>query len=185
MITRADLFISLAAVFLIALVGVAIYFLLRMRKVSQATWSEIIGRLIEVDRNRIAVVALDLVDETGHPRENGASEIEAESLWDLVGGMNGLEILEKNCEVLIDLAAYVQRWHPEALVVAEQLRLNAREIQWHVSRLKGAAQTGNLISSFPLYAQRAVATYYLMTRHLLELYERGNLVEFAQLEAVL
>jgi len=185
MITRTNLFICVVAVFLVILVGVAIYFLLRIRRASRATWSDIMGRLIEVDRNRIAVVALDLIDETGQPRENGASEIEPESLWDLVGGMNGLEILEKNCEVLIDLAAYVQRWHPEALVVAEQLRLNAREIQWHVARLKGAAQTGNLISSFPLYAQRAVATYYLMTRNLLELYERGNLAEFAQLEAVL
>jgi hypothetical protein len=185
MITRTDLFICVATVFLVVLIGVAIYFLLRIRKASRDTWSDIVGRLTEVDRNRIAVVALDLVDETGQPREHGGSEIEPESLWDLVGGLNGLEILEKNCEVLIDLAAYVQRLHPEALVVAEQLRLNAREIQWHVGRLRGAAQTGNLISSFPLYAQRAVATYYLMTRHLLELYERGNLAEFAQLEAVL
>jgi len=185
MITRGDLFIVIVSVFLACLVGVTLYFLLRIRRASRATWSDLVGRLIEVDRNRIAVVALDLVDETGQPREDGASEIEPESFWDLVGGMNGLEILEKNCEVLIDLAAYVQRWHPEAVVVAERLRLNAREIQWHIARLKGAAQTGNLISSFPLYAQRAVATYYLMTRHLLELYERANIAEFRQLEEVL
>ena len=183
--TRTDLFILVVVLFLALLVSVAIYYLLRMRKASTATWSSLMGRLVAVDRNRIAIVALDLVDETGQPREGGDPEIEPDSLWDLVGGMDGLEALEKNCEVLIDLAFYVQRWHPEALVVTEQLRLNAREIQWHVARLKGAAQTGNLASSFPQYAQRAVATYYLMTRHLLELYERGNLSEFTQLQAVL
>ena len=185
MIAQSNLFVVLAVLFLALLVSVAIYYLLRLRKTSSATWTGLLSRLVEVDRNRIAVIALDLVDETGCPREHGDSEIEPESLWDLVGGMDGLEVLEKNCEVLIDLAFYVQQWHPEALLVAEQLRLNAREIQWHVSRLKGAAQTGNLASSFPLYAQRAVATYYLMTRHLLDLYERGNPAEFTQLQAVL
>jgi hypothetical protein len=67
-------------------------------------------------------------------------------------------------------------------VVAEQLRLNAREIEWHVGRLKGAALTGNLQTSFADYAQRAVATYYLMTQHLIELYEHGNLPGLAELQ---
>ena len=183
--TRTNAFVFLAVLFLVALVAIAIHFLLRMRKVSNATWDGLLGRLIVVDRTNLELVALDLVDESGNRREFGESAIEPDSLWDLIGGMDGLEALEKNCDVLVDLAFYVQRWYPEAIVVAEQLRLNAREIQWHVGRLKGAAQTGNLGSSFPLYAQRAVATYYLMTRHVLELYRQGNLAEFAQLQAVL
>ena len=71
-------------------------------------------------------------------------------------GLKGLEVLETNSEVLIDLAFYLQQWYPEALVIAERLRLDARELKWHVARLKGAAQTGNLQISFPFYAQRAV-----------------------------
>jgi len=184
-ITRVNLFVVVVPLFLALLVSLAIYYLLRMRKASSATWSDILNRLIEVDRDRIAFVALDLVNETGKQREVGDSEIDPSNLWDLIGGIDGLEVLEKNCDVFIDLACYVQRWHPEALVVAEQLRLNAREIKWHVARLKGAQETGNLRSSYPLYAQRAVATYYIMTRHLLALYEQGNLVELAQLQAVI
>lgn len=183
--TRANLFVFLVPLFLALLVGLAVYYLLRLRKASSATWSSLLNRLTEVDRTRIAFVALDLVDENGQPREVGDSEIDPANIWDLIGGLDGLEVLEKNCDVLIDLASYVQRWHPEALVVAEELRLNARQIKWHVARLKGAQETGNLSSSFPVYAQRAVATYYLMTRHLLALYEQGNLVELAQLQAVL
>lgn len=176
---QSNLFLFAGALFLAILVGIAIYYVLRIRKASNATWHGLLARLVAVDRSKIELVALDLVDESGQ------SEIDPESLWDLIGGMDGLEALEKNCDVLIDLAFYVQRWHPEAVVVAEQLRLNAREIQWHVGRLKGAAQTGNLVSSFPQYAQRAVATYYVMTRHLLNLYERGNLTEFGELQAIL
>jgi hypothetical protein len=99
--------------------------------------------------------------------------------------MEGLDALEQNCGILVELAAYLQRWHPEALVVAEQLRLNAREIEWHVGRLRGAAQTGNLQSSFGDYAQRAVVTYYLMTRHVLELCDRASFPGFADLQRAL
>jgi hypothetical protein len=91
-------------------------------------------------------------------------------------------VIEHNCHVLIELATYIQQWYPEALVVAEQLRLNAREIEWHVGRLKGAAETGNLQSSFAAYAQRATVTYYLMTKHVLELYGQVGFPRLADLQ---
>jgi hypothetical protein len=100
--------------------------------------------------------------------------METSQLWNLIGGLDGLELLERNSEVLIALAFYVQRWYPEALPIAERLRLDARELKWHVARLQAAAQKGNLQISFPFYAQRAVTTYYRMTRRVLELYEAAN-----------
>jgi hypothetical protein len=60
-------------------------------------------------------------------------------------------------------------------VLAEELRLTAREIEWHVERLRGAAKTGNLENSFASYAQPAIAKYYLMTKHVIAFYERGRL----------
>ena len=93
--------------------------------------------------------------------------------------------MKANCEVLIDLAFYIQQWYPEALVVAENLRLNAREIEWHVGRLRSAEKTGKLESAFPMYAQRAVATYYLMTRQVLALYEQGNHSMLVELQKAL
>jgi hypothetical protein len=77
-------------------------------------------------------------------------------LWKLFGGLKGLEALERNSEVLIDLALYLQKWYREAQIIAERLRLNAQELGWHVARLMGAAQTGNLQVSFLFDAQRAV-----------------------------
>jgi hypothetical protein len=103
----------------------------------------------------------------------------------LIGGLRGLEILETNSEVLIDLAFYVQQWYPETLVIVEQLRLDNRELKWFVARLKGAERMGNLTISFPHYARRAVAVYYRMTRRVLVLYEMGNFSLLSDLQKAL
>ena len=54
-----------------------------------------------------------------------------------------------------------------------------------MGRLKSAQQSGKLESAFTMYAQPAVATYYMMTRQLLALYEEGNLAMLADLRNAL
>jgi len=183
--TRQYLFLIIVAVVVVVLVGTVTYYLLRARRASKSSWAGILARLVPVNNQNIAIVAHDLIDDDGRVRTSDAPELEPEAIWDLLGGLEGLETLGDNCDVLIDLAAYVQLWYPEALVVAEQLRLNAREIKWHIERLEGAAKTGNLKSSFADYAQRAAATYYLMTRHLLDLYTVANIPGLTELQAAL
>jgi hypothetical protein len=179
-------FIAAIAIFLSVIVSIAGYYYSRVHRSSQVSWEELFGKLIWIDRNNIAQVALDLVDESGQPRQVvDVGGLEPSQIWKLIGGLDGLEVLETNSEVLIDLAFYVQQWYPEAVVIAERLRLDARELKWHVARLKGAARTGNLEISFPFYAQRAVVTYYLMTRRVLDLYEAGNFSMLADLQKTL
>jgi hypothetical protein len=179
-------FVVLAVLLLAALVGVLLRHYLRARKTAERTWDDLLHSLTWVDRAKIAKIALDAVSESGEPRQeaNGFA-LEPSEIWNLLGGLDGLKVLEHNCQVLVELACYVQKWHPEAIVVAEQLRLNAKEIEWHVGRLKGAAQTGNLQTSFADYAQRAVVTYYLMTRHVLELCNQANFPGLADLQRAL
>jgi hypothetical protein len=93
--------------------------------------------------------------------------------------------LEKSSQVLIDMAFYLQRSYPEALVIAEQLRQSARQIESHVGRLRGAAQNGSLEVKFPYYGQPVIATYYRMTRQLLILYEQANVPMLADLQQAL
>ncbi|MGC2606981.1 MAG: hypothetical protein WA419_15640, partial [Silvibacterium sp.] len=139
-----------------------------------------------IDRSRIEEIALDIIDLSGQPRKDeGSAALESAEIWTLIGGWKGLEALENNCAVLIDLAFYVQQWYPEAVATTEQLRLSAREIEWHISRLKIAHQTGKLEDTIPMYAQRAVATYYLMTRQVVALYEQGNVAMLAELQRVI
>jgi hypothetical protein len=179
-------FFTAVAIFLAVHVCMAGYYYLRSRRAATASWEHLLAKLEWTDRNNISQVALDLIDSSSELREEQkTASLEPSQLWSLIGGLEGLEILEKNSEVLIDLACYVQQWYPEALVIAERLRLDARDLKWHVARLKGAAQTGNLQVSFPFYAQRAVAAYYRMTRLVLNLYEAGNFTMLADLQRTL
>ncbi len=179
-------FVVLAVLFLAALLAILLRYSLRARRATDTTWNDLLQRLTWVDRDNIAMIALDVVTESGELRQEASRfALEPPAIWTLLGGLEGLEVLEHNCHVLVELASYIQRWHPEALVVAEQLRLNAREIEWHVGRLKGAAETGNLQSSFAAYAQRATVTYYMMTRHVLELYSQVGFPRLADLQQAL
>jgi hypothetical protein len=168
------------------LIFIAGYSYRRSRQSSPAGFEDLFAQLTWIDRKNIAQVALDLVDPSGRPKaDEAAATMEPSQLWNLIGGLNGLETLERNSEVLIALAFYVQQWYPEALPIAERLRLDARQLKWHVARLRGAAQKGNLQISFPFYGQRAVVTYYLMTRRVLELYEAANFSMLADLQRAL
>ncbi|MGD0443882.1 MAG: hypothetical protein ABSA39_08095 [Edaphobacter sp.] len=173
---RTILFLTAIFIFLGILVVVALRYYLRARHASAGSWEQLLERLTVLDRDGVAKIALDYADESGRRKtESLSTELESSQIFGLIGGLAGLEALEKNCAVLIDMAFFVQQWYPEALVLAEELRLSAREIEWHVERLRGAAKTGNLEPSFASYAQPAIAKYYLMTQRVLALYERGNL----------
>lgn len=181
--TRTVVFFIAIAIFLAVLTWIAARSYRRASKSSETNWDHLLRRLAIVDRSSIAEVALDVIDESGQRRrDEGSAVLEPDQIWKLIGGLKGLEVLEANCGVLIDLAFYVQQWYPEALVVAEQLRLSAREIKWHVERLRAAERTGKLESTFVMYAQPAVATYYLMTRRVLALYEHGNIAMLTELQ---
>ena len=179
-------FVTAIGLFVISICLIAVYYYLENRRSSPASWDDLLAKLTWIDRNSIAEVALDLVDESGQPKVAAdAGSLDPTLVWKLTGGLKGLEALERNSEVLIELAFYLQQWYPEAVVIAERLRLDARELKWHVERLKGAAQKGNLQISFAFYAQRAVVSYYRMTRRVLSLYEAGNFSMLADLQKAL
>lgn len=172
-------------VFLAVLAVIFVRYARRARRVADADWEGLLGRIESVDRDTIAAIANDVLTQRPDDSLDSEFALDGDTIFEMLRGLDGLQVLERNCQVLIDLAAYLQRWYPEALVVAEQLRLNARELEWHIGRLKGAAETGNLQSSFGDYAQRAVVVYYLMTREVLDLYSRTRATHVDVLQAAL
>jgi len=176
-------FLSVIAVFLFALTAVAGFYWKKSRATSNAQWEQLIARYTFVDRDSIQQIAFDHIDGSGWVRnDEAARSLNSSEIWKLIGGMQGLDVLEKNCAVLIDMACYLQRWYPEAMTTADQLRKSAEEIQWHVGRLKSAVVPGKLESEFADYARPAIASYYLMTRRVLALYEGANFPELIKLQ---
>jgi hypothetical protein len=184
---RSMYFLGFVAIFLILILGCATYFYVRYRgreKYPYGRWEDLLKRLGPLDYDHLAMIAKDPAFESD--RQAYADEdMDAEKIWKLLGGMRGLEVMEKNCEVLVDLVFYVQQWYPEALLIAEQLRLNAREVEWHIGRLKAAVKTGKRKTAAADYIQQAVAIYYQMTQEVLSLYEQANIPGLADLQRAL
>ena len=186
MISDRSLYFVVILIAVAATLGTAVlYYYLRHRRrrhLPYGSWESLLSRISTINRDHLALISQNLLNESEPGRADDFSELNATQIWSLIGGLEGLEAMERNCAVLVDLAFYVQQWYPEASVVAEQLRLNAREVAWHVSRLKGAAKTGKLEIFFADYARPAVTTYYLMTQRVLALYERYNLPGLVDLQ---
>jgi hypothetical protein len=186
---RATYFLVALSVFLVALLSLVVSYYLRRSRTEKnpyGKWEELLGRLSAVNRGNVSFIALSLVDEFGQRRgEENETNLDETQIWSMVGGIKGLEVLERNCGVLIDLVFYVQQWYPEALAIAEQLRMNAREIEWHIGRLKGAAKVGRADKAFPEHAEKVVVIYYTMTRHVLALYEEWNIPGLVELRRTL
>ena len=90
--------------------------------------------------------------------------------------------MEANSRVLVEMAAYLQRSYPEAAAVAEELRLQAKELEWHVGRLRMAEEQGSLEFHINTYAQNAAIAYYLMEQRLQALCQRKNMPSFRPLQ---
>lgn len=172
---RFYLFVTLLVWVVASIIAAWIYYYLRSRKLYGQSWETILARVIPIDRENLRIVALDLLGDADQlDRRDGPCELESSEIVELLGDLEGLAAIQRNCEALIELACYCQRLYPEALVVAEELRLNAREIRWHLDRLDAAARNGASRAAFGEYAQRIATIYYLMTRRLIEVYEIAN-----------
>jgi hypothetical protein len=183
---REVFFTALVLALVSALAWIAVKAVLRNRRSANGSWDTLLGRLVIIDRLALKEVALDIVDQTGEPRKDDErAMLSSDQVWILLGGLEGLERIEANCKVLIEMASYLQRWYPESLAVAESLRLGAREISWHVARIKAASKTGKLEATFLMYAQPAAAAYYRMTRLVLALYAATDDAMLDQLEKAL
>jgi len=180
-------FFGVLFVFLASLIGIGTYYYLRNRRrklYPYGQWDELLKRLAPLDHQKLERIAEDPAVELDQDL-HWVETMSPEDIWRLLGGMRGIEIMESNCSVLVDLVFYVQQWYPEALLIAEQLRLSAREVEWHIGRLKATAKVGRPPVAAADCLQQAVAIYYQMTREVLALYEQANLPGLADLQRAL
>jgi hypothetical protein len=181
---RSLYFFGFLLAFLVSILGVGTFYYRKNRRRTlypYGEWDALLNRLVPIDHHSLARVARD-PDAHFDPPARDVEPMDPEEVWRLLGGMQGIDVMEKNCAVLVDLVFYVQQWYPEALLIAEQLRLNAREVEWHIGRIRAAAKSGRAPTTNAEYLQQAVAIYYRMTCEVLALYEQANLPGLADLQ---
>lgn len=156
-----------------------VYYSIAAQQVRAATWESLVAQIQPVDLKRIEVVALDLLQ----PKSNQV-QMESTEIWELLGGLEGLERMRDNAAILIALAAYVQQWnHKEAIVVAERMRRDSVQLKKAVRHVRLGLLLRRHPVGQPFYVHDAAAAYYLMTQRLLTLYQtnhEGLLPQLAQ-----
>src|SRR6266702_6469890 len=82
----------------------------------EVDWAQTLARLAPLNRSGIAEVALDYLNPSPHqvdPRCVGI-RLEPVDIWERVGGMRGILFMERNVDVILDLARYAQCWNEDA-----------------------------------------------------------------------
>lgn len=172
-----------SAIVFVALLIIAIRYVRKHRESRNTTWEALMKQIVPVDEKAIERVALDAVDSSGEPKtEEHTRELGRKDIWRLLGGMEGINRIDNNARVIVEMAAYLERWHPEAADTAEELRLEARKLEWHVGRLRAAETNDSLDFHFHSYGQHAALSYYTMLKSVLALAQQNRGALFADLQ---
>ncbi len=137
---------------------------------NEASWDDLVARIQPVASEGITRVALDHLVPT-----KNQIELEPDDMWQLVGGLDGLQRMSDNATVLIALAAYAERWnHDEGVVVAERMRRDALAVRRSVRYIQLALLFRADLVHTPFRVHDAAGSYYLMKQRLLALYETSH-----------
>ncbi len=142
----------------------------RARRVTACDWNDLVAKIQPVPSEGLTRVALDHLVPT-----KNQLELEPADMWDLVGGLDGLQRMSDNATVLIALAAYAEQWnYDEGVIVAERMRRDGLAVRRSVRSIQAAMffHVGQV--SVPFQLHEAAGSYYLMKQRLLALYETSH-----------
>jgi len=162
--------IVLLVSFLVLLAGGLVYTQISASRLRSTTWEELVSRMEPMHARGLEIVALDNLQ----PKANQL-QLEPEHLWGLIGGTEGLRRMRNNADLLIALAAYVQRWNfEEGVIVTERMRHDAVQLKRAIFRIRFEMLIRRSQLRAPFYIHQAASAYYLMTRRLIALYETSH-----------
>ena len=162
--------IALLVSFLVLLAGGLVYTQISASRLRSTTWEDLVSRMEPMHARGLEIVALDNLQ----PKAN-QFQLEPEHLWGLIGGTEGLRRMRNNADLLIALAAYVQRWNfEEGVIVTERMRHDAIQLKRAIFRIRFDMMIRRSQLRAPFYIHQAASAYYLMTRRLIALYETSH-----------
>lgn len=157
------------------------YIQFQQYKLRSAQWEDIVSRIQPMHEKGLAMVAQDHLNP-----QNRELRLEPDDIWQLLGGREGLKRMRKNADLLVNLAAYVQRWNfEEAVVIAERIRQDSLIVKRSLFKIQLQMMLKATSPQIPFHVQQAAASYYLMTQRLLALYETCQYVRYPALAAAL
>lgn len=164
-------FLLLLSAVVLASGGAASYAVFSGAKLRRRSWQELVLMLQPVSVEGIEQVAFDYL----HPGK-GQLRLQAAEVWQLVGGLAGLQAMYNNSRILCALAASAEQWNfEEAVIVTERIRREAAAVRWAVLQIEARHLLGfRQKARIPFYVHEAASAYHLMRSRLLALYETSH-----------
>jgi hypothetical protein len=173
-------FLILVALF-ISVAAVQLGWVIRRRRLAERSWEDLMSRVERVDFRGIQAIA-----ECYLQPDKDQLRIEPNEMWMMLGGIQGIRRLRSNAAAMLDLAVYAERWNWEhGPIVAEMIRRDAIRLKRAVFRAEVAFAYRFGFIHAPFYLQEVAASYYLIRRRLIGLYQESHAGLLPQLEAAL
>lgn len=153
----------------------------RRQELKVLTWDELLAQLQQTN-----VLGLrEIADCYLHPNEEQL-RIEPGVMWETVGGLEGIQKLNANCDVMLKLAIYAERWNDlNGRVISEIMRRDALRIKSAVLQIEAAMLTRRGLVYLGLELQEAITSYCLMRARLLGMYGQCHAGLLPRLEAAI
>jgi hypothetical protein len=150
-------------------------------RLARCTWDELLTKLHPIASHGVMTVALDHLA----PSKDQLA-LQPETMWNLLGGLEGLQRMRENGRILIALASYVERWNfDEGVIIAERMRRDGLQLRRSVTRIMIESFLGLKQIRLPFYLHEAASAYYLMRQRLLVLYEANHAGLYSRLAEAL
>ena len=175
------LFLAACLVVTAIVVGYQIQFVNQDRALASVTWDDLVAQLQDLNTAGLKEIS----DCYLHP---GKSQLRIEPgvMWDTVGGLAGVQKLNRNSQIMLNLAMYAERWNDtNGRVLSEIMRRDALRIRTSVQRIELAMLSQRGLVYLGLELQEAIASYCLMRARLLGMYEECHSGLFPRLVAAL
>jgi hypothetical protein len=144
-------------------------------------WEDLVRAIEPIHARGLEIVALDHLQPHGNQLR-----LEPDEMWGLVGGLEGLKRMQHNADLMIALAAYVNRWnYAQSIIVAERIRHDSIQLKRALFRIKWNLYVRRSQVRVPFYLHQAASSYYLMTKRLLTLYETNQYMLYPRLSEAL
>lgn len=151
------------------------------RRLDQCDWNDLCGKIEEIPLRALAQVGQEYLNPRPHQIAT-----EPWDIWIGLGGLEGIRRMRRNARVLIALAAYAERWNlTESVIVRERMRRDALHLQIAALQISARLFLGIGRIRFAFYLQESAASYHLMTKRLLALYQTSNSALYLQLASAL
>lgn len=173
------LFLSLASLLVVAVGAHQLYFFLLARKRRKSVdWESLLASVEAVDLEGIRAVADLFLSPNKHQLR-----LEPPVMWEMLGGVEGIERMRRNAEVMLDLCMYAARWGQEGELIAQLVRTDALYLKKAVTRIELMFWFGLGHRRAHFALMEAAGYYELMQRRLLGLYENTHVGLLPELKA--